>query len=81
MRVGLVLLLIINPEAGNVSGRGLSVLLLHNRLQGSPLRQLLLVGGLELAAICLVIIEDQLSISLPFFLQCVLYRLFKGRMS
>ena len=74
MRVGLVLLLIINTETSNVSSSGLSILLLHNRLQGSPLGQFLLVRGLELAALCLITPGDQLPQALPFFLQCVLCR-------
>ena len=54
MRIGLVLLLTINPQASNAGSGGLSILLLHNGLQGSPLGQLLLVTGLELAALCLI---------------------------
>ena len=48
MRVGLLPLLSINTQASDVSSSGLSVFLLHYRLQGSPLGQLLLVAGLEL---------------------------------
>ena len=49
MRVGLLPLLSINTQASDVSSSDLSVLLLHYRLRGAPLGQLLLVAGLELA--------------------------------
>ena len=54
MRIGLVLLLIVNSQASNAGSSGLPVLLLHYGLQSSPLRQLLLVTGLELAALGLI---------------------------
>ena len=47
MRVGLLLLVTTDP--GDVGRGGLSVLLLHDGLQRTPLGQLLLVGGMELA--------------------------------
>ena len=48
MRVRLLLLLV-TTDPGDVGRGGLSVLLLHDGLQRPPLRQLLLVGGMELA--------------------------------
>ena len=54
MRIGLVLLLIVNSQASNAGSSGLSILLLHYGLQSSPLRQLLLVTGLELAALFVI---------------------------